>query len=116
MARDMSILKHFYKKFCDRHGETTRIPPMWNCSEIDGALTGVQSLVLSTSGEDGEWAFVLLVGGVGVVGALLLVAGETLVQPMGAVVGGVGGFVGAFLVTSLMEDMSCDWTTCYIAS
>ena len=75
---------------------------MFNCTDLDAAVTDAHALLRS-----GDAALVvalcLLVGLAGT----LLIAGETLVRPLGAVVGGVGGAVAAFVLTALVDDMAC---------
>ena len=75
---------------------------MLNCTDLDAAVTDAHALLHSGD----AMLIVALCLLVGLAGALL-VAGETLVRPLGAVVGGVGGTVTAFVLTALVDDMDC---------
>ena len=69
---------------------------MWNCSEIDVAFTEVHQIVRTGDVAISVTHSVLLL-----LGGALLVAGEQLSKPVGAIVGGIGGFVATILPTRM---------------
>ena len=75
---------------------------MWNCTELDLFVNQVHQITRT-----GDPGVVVIVGGLLLLGFLLIVAGEELVRPLGAVVGGIGGTLAAFILTALF-DMSCE--------
>lgn len=75
---------------------------MWNCTELDLFVNEVHQVA-----HTGEVGVMIIVGGLLLLGSLLIVAGEQLVRPLGAVVGGIGGTVATFIVTA-MFDMTCE--------
>lgn len=75
-----------------------------NCSHIDAAFIDVHQFVMT-----GDVGFTVLLVGLVLLGSSLLFAGEQLVRPLGAVVGGIGGFVAVFVLTALVDPpMKCE--------
>jgi hypothetical protein len=75
---------------------------MINCTELDEAVEDTRVLLLESDG-----GFFLLVASLLLGSGLLLLRGEKLVRPMSALVGGVGATVAVFVLTALLDDMTC---------
>lgn len=75
---------------------------MWNCTELDLFVNEVHQVTRT-----GDIGIIIIVSCLFVLGALLIVAGEQLVRPLGAIVGGIGGTTATFIVTA-MFDMPCE--------
>lgn len=77
---------------------------MWNCSELDTFVSEVHDFA-----RDNEVGAVVLAAFLCTTGSLLVFAGEQLVRPLGAVVGGVGGAWVTFVVTAMFGgDVQCE--------
>lgn len=75
---------------------------MWNCTELDLFVNEVHQVTRA-----GDIGIMIIVSSLFVLGGLLIAAGEQLVRPLGAIVGGIGGTVATFIVTA-MFDMPCE--------
>lgn len=75
---------------------------MWNCTELDIFVNEVDQVTRT-----GDVGVIIIVSSLVLLGGLLLVAGEQLVRPLGAVVGGIGGTIATFVVTAIF-DMECE--------
>lgn len=75
---------------------------MLNCTEFDGAISDVREFV-----ETGDVGVVLVVLALLVGGGALLVAGERLMRPLGALVAGTSGAVAVFILSALL-DLDCE--------
>ena len=73
-----------------------------NCTDLDGALSDVQTTLIQQDG-----GFAVAVAALALVSLLLLVAGGELMRPLSAVVAGVGGGVGVFVLTAAVS-MGCE--------
>lgn len=71
---------------------------MWNCTELDSFVYDVHTLA-----SDQDIGVAIVTSLLFLVGSLLLFAGEQLVRPLGAIVGGVGGAWVTFVVTAAFE-------------
>ena len=74
-----------------------------NCTELDAALGVTQSLVVEND-LGFLFACLLLLGG----SFVFLVAGERIVRPAGALVGGLGGAGGIYVATAMLPSLGCE--------
>ena len=73
-----------------------------NCTDFDATVTDLQQLI-----QYEDTGFYLGSGSLLVTSALLLLAGEVLVRPLAAFVGGVAGGVGVFVLSQAV-DLDCE--------
>lgn len=71
---------------------------MLNCTELDAFVYDVHDMA-----RDPNTGVIIVASFLCIVGSLLVFAGEQLVRPLGAIVGGIGGAWATFVVTSILE-------------
>jgi hypothetical protein len=73
-----------------------------NCTDLDGALSDVQTTLIQHDG-----GFAVAASALAGISLLLLVAGGELMRPLSAIVAGVGGGVAVFVLTAAVS-MGCE--------